>query len=79
MITGYQNQYRTANLVTDYFAVITVRISITVNSVDSVGGTKAPTFGCLATGGRQSCFTGEIFDGLIRRTFHQTIQLRNQG
>jgi type IV pilus assembly protein PilW len=44
---------------TQYFKVKTVRISITVNSVDSVGASTA--------------------DGLIRRTFHQTVQLRNKG
>jgi len=73
------NQYVSANLVTDYADVITVRISITVNSVDSVGGSSTPTFGCIASGGRQPCYTGESVDGLIRRTFHQTVQLRNKG
>ena len=73
------NQYVSANLVTDYANVITVRISITVNSVDSVGGTSTPTFGCIETGGRQPCYTGESVDGLMRRTFHQTVQLRNKG
>lgn len=76
---GVPNQYLGANFVTNYAAVITVRISITVNSVDAVGGTTAPTFGCLASGGRQACYIGEAIDGLLRRTFHQTIQLRNTG
>ena len=74
------NQYLTANLVIPNFAdVVTVRISITVNSVDPVGGNSEPTFGCLASGGRQACYSGEDVDGLLRRTFHQTVQLRNQG
>ena len=74
------NQYLTANLVIPNFVdVVTVRISITVNSVDPVGGNSEPTFGCLASGGRQACYSGEDVDGLLRRTFHQTVQLRNQG
>jgi type IV pilus assembly protein PilW len=77
--TGTPNQYVSANLVTDYTAVITVRLSITVNSIDGVGGTSAPTFGCIAGGGRQSCYSGESVDGLLRRTFHQTVQVRNKG
>ena len=73
------NQYLTANLVTNFADVVTVRISITVNSVDPVGGNSTPTFDCLASGGQQACYSGEDIDGLLRRTFHQTVQLRNQG
>ncbi|MEX0941070.1 MAG: PilW family protein [Pseudomonadales bacterium] len=72
---GTPNQYLTANLVTDFTDVQTVRISITVNSVDEVGATSPPTHGCTV----QSCISGETFDGLVRRTFHQTIQVRNKG
>ena len=59
--TGTPNIYNRAFLLLadDYFDVITVRLSITVNSVDAVGASTA--------------------DGLIRRTFHQTVQLRNKG
>lgn len=72
---GTPNQYLTANLVTDFTEVQTVRVSITVNSVDEVGATSAPSHGCAV----QSCISGETFDGLVRRTFHQTFQVRNKG
>lgn len=73
------NQYVTANLVTDFIDVTTVRVAVTTNSVDDVGGQSAPTHGCIATGGEQACISGEDRDGLIRRTFHQTVQIRNRG
>lgn len=56
---GVPNWYRPANTVTDFNEVITVRVSLTVNSVDDVGSNTA--------------------DGLLRRTFTETVQLRNQG
>ncbi len=56
---GAPNMYRTANTVVDYNEVITVRVNLTVNSVDDVGSSSA--------------------DGLLRRTFTQTIKLRNQS
>lgn len=79
---GVPNNYRTANLVNDndYVRVRTVRITITANSVDDVGGTTEPTHGCIWDGGQQACIDGaESFDGLLRRTFSQTIQIRNKG
>lgn len=77
---GVPNNYVTGNLVTDFSKVVTVRITITVNSVDDVGGTSEPTHGCIWNGGEQKCVaTGDKYDGLIRRTFHQTVQLRNFG
>lgn len=76
---GAPNQYVVANLVTDYTDVVTVRIAVTVNSVDDVGATSEPTHGCDWDGGEQPCYAGELRDGLIRRTFHQTIQIRNKG
>lgn len=79
---GVPNQYFPANLITDFGEVKTVRITLTVNSVDDVGGTSKPTHGCIGvdTGGEQKCIEGGVdYDGLIRRTFHQTVQLRNQG
>lgn len=76
---GTPNQYVPAHLVTDYADVVTVRIAVTVNSVDDVGATSPPTHGCVADGGEQPCYAGEDYDGLIRRTFHQTIQVRNKG
>lgn len=56
---GVPNWYRPANTITDFNEVITVRVSLTVNSVDDVGSGAA--------------------DGLLRRTFTETVQLRNQG
>ena len=76
---GTPNQYTTANLVTDYGQVVTVRITVTANSVDDVGGTSTPTHGCIASGGEQKCINGVNYDGLVRRTFHQTVQVRNKG
>jgi type IV pilus assembly protein PilW len=72
---GAPNQYVPANMVVDYNEVVTLRINITVNSVDDVGSTSTPTHGCAI----QDCLTGEVVDGLLRRTFTETIQLRNQG
>ena len=71
------NQYTTANLVADFNTVITVRISLTVNSIDTVGATQAPSLGCLGSGGLQDCISGQAYDGLLRRTFTSTVQLRN--
>ncbi len=76
------NQYIVANLVTDFDEVVTVRVSVTVNSVDDVGATMAPTHGCTTAtpiAGSQVCIDGQTYDGLIRRTFTQTIHLRNRG
>ncbi len=72
------NQYTTANLVMDFDTVITVRISLTVNSIDTVGATSAPSLGCTGTGGLQDCIAGQAYDGLIRRTFTSTVRLRNR-
>ncbi len=67
------NQYVTASFVTDWKQVTTIRVTVVVNSIDDVGGTSTPTQGCTV----QTCITGETFDGLIRRSFTQTIKLRN--
>jgi type IV pilus assembly protein PilW len=67
------NQYLLANQIADWNKVTTVRITIVVNSVDDVGGTSTPTQGCDI----QPCYEDEDFDGLIRRSFTQTIMLRN--
>ncbi len=71
---GVPNQYLQANFVANWQQIVTVRVTIVVNSVDSVGGTSTPTQTCAV----QDCVAGEDFDGLIRRTFSQTILLRNQ-
>ena len=67
------NLYTTANLVANFNNVVTVRISLTVNSINSVGASVPPSLGC----GIQDCISGEVFDGLMRRTFTKTVQLRN--
>lgn len=67
------NSYVRANEVTDWEKVKTVRVSLVVNSVDDVGGTTTPTQGCTI----QDCITGQVYDGLIRRAFTETFQLRN--
>lgn len=75
------DSYVGANLITDYSDVITVRIVLTVNSVDAVGGSSTPTHGCAI----QQCYDvpagdpEENTDGLVRKTFSQTMQVRNKG
>lgn len=71
---GTPNQYVPANYVADWSQVKTIRVSLTVNSVDDVGGTSTPTLGCAV----QGCIKGKSYDGLIRRTFTQTFDLRNR-
>ncbi len=70
---GTPNQYVAANSVTDWKEVVTIRVTVIVNSIDDVGGTTTPTHGCAI----QNCYTDEVFDGLVRRSFTQTIKLRN--
>jgi type IV pilus assembly protein PilW len=67
------NTYTQANQVADWGDVTTIRITLVVNSVDDVGGTSTPTHGC----GLQYCIPGQATDGLFRRSFTQTFQLRN--
>ncbi len=67
------NRYATANEVTDWLTVVSVRVTLTVNSIDDVGGTSAPTHGCVA----QDCIEDLGYDGLVRREFTQTFHLRN--
>lgn len=76
---GVPNVYSLASGIADYSKVVTVRLSITVNSVDDVGADSEPSHGCIWDGGEQPCFDGELRDGLIRRTFHETVQVRNKG
>jgi len=72
---GVPNQYVAAHFVSDWSAVITVRVTIVVNSIDDVGGSSVPTHGCTV----QHCNDNEATDGLLRRTFTQTMQLRNHS
>ena len=67
------NQYVAANSVADWKDVTTIRITVVVNSVDDVGGTSVPTQTCAV----QTCIPDVNYDGLIRRSFTQTIKLRN--
>jgi type IV pilus assembly protein PilW len=72
---GAPNQYVVPNLVVDFNDVVTVRVTLTVNSIDDVGGRTAPTHGCDV----QGCIGEEDYDGLLRRTMTQTFKLRNTG
>ncbi|MDZ7684297.1 MAG: PilW family protein [Gammaproteobacteria bacterium] len=67
------NRYAPANEVVDWNAVSTIRVSLVVNSIDEVGGSTEPTHTCSV----QDCIPDESIDGLIRRSFTQTFQLRN--
>lgn len=69
------NQYLRPGGAFDAADIVTVRVQITTNSVDDVNSTSKPTHGCT----RQHCITGEEYDGLMRRTFSQTLQIRNKG
>jgi type IV pilus assembly protein PilW len=73
------NKYVDADLVVDFGKVLTLRIEIIANSVDDVNANTAPTYGCLAGGGRQYCRPGEPVDGLLRRSFSRTLVLKNRG
>jgi len=76
------NTYVTAKVADpDWDEVVTVRVSVTVNSVDDVGSKSPPTHGCTtdSPAGPHTCLSGETYDGLLRRTFTQTIHLRNHG
>ena len=73
------NRYVDADGVLDFNEVLMIRVRVTANSVNDVGGTKPPNHGCLSDGGSQACLNGLNYDGLLRRTFTQTIALRNQS
>ena len=68
------NKYQRADEVTDWAAVVTIRVTVIVNSIDNVGSTSVPVLSC---GDR--CIDGEVYDGLIRRSFTQTMHIRNRG
>lgn len=65
--------YVDASLVSDYRDVIAIRIQITANSVEDVGSTQQ--FRDLDGDGDIDV---DDVDGLLRRTFTQTIRLRNR-
>ena len=66
------NQYLPANLVLDWRQLTTLNVTVVVNSIDDTGGTTMSSAGCPQPAG---C----AVDGLQRRTFTQTFQLRNHG
>ena len=66
------NQYLPAYLVLDWRRLTTLIVTVVVNSIDDTGGTTTSSTGCPPPGG---C----AVDGLQRRTFTQTFQLRNHG
>jgi type IV pilus assembly protein PilW len=68
------NQYREAHEVIEWTNVITIRITVIVNSIDNVGSTSVPGLTCA-----DRCVDNQLYDGLIRRSFTQTIQIRNNG
>ncbi|MDA0271658.1 MAG: PilW family protein [Proteobacteria bacterium] len=84
------NRYRRANEV-DMKEVITVRVTVIANTIDDVGGTRAPTLGCgiqncayTLDGGVLTEYDGDPAnpngtDGLMRRAFTQTFMLRNRS
>ena len=58
--------------------VTTIRVTVVANTIDDVGGTVTPTHSCTV----QTCYDGEPangIDGLMRRSFTQTIMLRNSS
>lgn len=73
------NRYVDADAVLDFDDVVMIRISVTANSINNVGGTKTPNHGCTSSGGSQICLSGFNYDGLLRQTFTQTIALRNKS
>jgi len=73
------NQYFVANQVVSWTDVTTVRVTVVANTIDDVGGSSPPTHTCAI----QTCPVGESptvgVDGLMRRTFTQTVMLRNSS
>lgn len=72
------NQYVLANEVISWTDVTTVRVTVVANTIDDVGGSSPPTHTCDI----QTCLPGEPtngIDGLMRRTFTQTVMLRNSS
>ncbi len=67
------NRYVDAGAVINFDDVRSLRITIVATSINDVDGTSTPTHGC----GTQYCKPGTATDGLLRRTFSQTVALRN--
>lgn len=75
------NEYLFANdvqLAGRWKNVTTIRVTVVANTIDDVGGVTSPTHGCDV----QTCYAGEPtngIDGLMRRSFTQTVLLRNSS
>ena len=67
------NRYVDAGAVINFDDVRSLSVSIVATSIDDVDGTSTPTHGCST----QYCKPGTATDGLLRRTFSQTVALRN--
>jgi len=77
---GVPNLYRVPIAGLDFDEAVALRITVVTNSVDDVQATLPPTHGCAATPfypTGQPCKDATI-DGLLRRSFSQTIALRNR-
>jgi type IV pilus assembly protein PilW len=77
---GVPNVYRAPNATLDFDEAVALRVTVVTNSVDDVEATTPPTHGCTATPfypTGQPCKDATI-DGLLRRSFSQTIALRNR-
>ncbi|MFT6517340.1 MAG: type IV pilus assembly protein PilW, partial [Candidatus Azotimanducaceae bacterium] len=77
---GVPNLYRAPGATLDFDEAVALRITVVTNSVDDVQATTPPTHGCTATPfypTGQPCKDATI-DGLLRRSFSQTIALRNR-
>lgn len=73
------NRYVDATGVADWKDVVTMRVTVTTNTIDDVGGSMTPTHTCAV----QTCYAGEDpvtgIDGLMRRSFTQTFMMRNKS
>lgn len=73
-IDGIPEQYVSAGNVSDWSNVVTVRIALLVNSVDSVQGVDTGVYALL-----NAPAIGPLSDNLARKVFTRTIFLRNKA
>jgi len=74
------NRYVNADAVIDFDDVRALRITVVATSINNVDATTSPTHGCttaIPTPGLQYCKPGTETDGMLRRSFSQTVALRN--
>jgi len=77
---GVPNLYSAPGATLDFDEAIALRVTVVTNSVDDVEATTPPTHGCIDTPSNptgQPCNSATT-DGLLRRSFSQTIALRNR-